>query len=303
MTKLEGIRTGISVTYRALLGLDMYTAKRLRTIPTSWSVRICILTVCLFGLVNLGTFYAGLASRLTIESPQMPINSLKDVATNPNYHLAILKGTKTESFFSDSNNLIIQTMWKNRENKIIFHTDESEAENQILFDPKLVYVGSQSFEDVAEGYPCKITQLREKYARSSYGFGFSPNSSYLKLFNFRFAKYKSMGIKSYVKMSTEKASTHGCDAEEDHRGTHWHALGYSNIFIPFGIIAVGTVVAIASFLLEKIMYKVMEAREEHAMERRNTLLRRNTCNADFVVIEILPLKRRLIVPNIRRKSI
>ena len=64
-------------------------------------------------------------------------------------------------------------MWKNRATKIIFHTDESIAESQIMADRRLVYVGSQSFEDVATGYPCKISRLAEKYHRTSYGFGFS----------------------------------------------------------------------------------------------------------------------------------
>lgn len=249
LRRMEGIGTGIWITYRALLGLDVYTSNRLRGFPTEWSSRVCLLTVCLLGMLNINIFYAGLASLLTIESSPIPINSLKDVSANPNYHLGILKGTKTESFFSDSKDLTVQEMWKNREHKIIFHTDETIAEKQILIDSKLIYVGSESFEDVAINYPCKITRLSEKYARTSYGFGFSPNSSYFKLFNYKFSQYKSFGIKHYLEMRTTKASTYGCVAEEQ----HWHSLGYANIYSPFGIFCIGTVTAVACLFAEKIM--------------------------------------------------
>ena len=191
-------------------------------------------------------------------------------------------------------------MWKNREKKIIFHTDEVIAENQILVDPELIYVGSQSFEDIVSGYPCQIAQLREKYARSSYGFGFTPNSSYLKLFNFRFSEYKMYGIKSHVMMSTDKASTHGCDTEEE----HWHALGYKNIFLPFAIVAVGVICAIVSFLVENIMKKIINVHATSEIEKKNTLPRKNGNNTDFVTVEITPLAPRLIIPNkIRRNSV
>ena len=89
----------------------------------------------------MNTFYAGLASMLTIESTWMPINSLKDVSENDLYHVVILKGTKSEAFFSESKDPMILNMWEKRESKIVFHTDEAIAENQILLDRSLVYVG------------------------------------------------------------------------------------------------------------------------------------------------------------------
>ena len=54
----DGFRTGLSVAFRALSGLNIYTAKRLSNIPTSWSNRICILTICLLGVINMNTFEA-----------------------------------------------------------------------------------------------------------------------------------------------------------------------------------------------------------------------------------------------------
>ena len=45
---------------------------------------------------------------LTIESTWMPINSLEDVSENDLYHVVILKGTKSEAFFSESKDPMIQ---------------------------------------------------------------------------------------------------------------------------------------------------------------------------------------------------
>ena len=108
------------------------------------------------------------------------------------------------------------------------------------------------------------------------------------------------GIKSHVMMSTDKASIHGCDTEEE----HWHAMGYKNIFLPFAIVAVGIICAILSFLVENITKKIINVQATSVMEKQNTLLRQNGFNADFVTVEITPLTPRLIISNrIRRKSV
>ena len=141
-------------------------------------------------------------------------------------------------------------MWNNRENKIILHTNESNLENQIMADRNLVYIGSQSFEEVATGYPCKITRLTEEYYRNSFGFGFSSNSSLKRLFDFKFALYRSFGFKHYLRMRTKKDSMYGCGEEEE----FWHSLDFTNIFVPFLIFGIGTFLAVICFLSEKIRF-------------------------------------------------
>ena len=90
------------------------------------------------------------------------------------------------------------------------------AEKQILSDPKLVYVGTESFQEVSMNYPCAITKLSKMYGQKSYGFGFRTNSSYRKLFNFKISQYKSYGIKSQLQKDTEKASTMGCSESNEY---------------------------------------------------------------------------------------
>ena len=68
------------------------------------------------------------------------------------------------------------------------------GEEQIILDPTIVYISTQSFEEVAVHYPCKITKIPSYLSRSSYGFGFAANSPYAKLFNVRLSQYKSYGI-------------------------------------------------------------------------------------------------------------
>ena len=252
---LDGIRTGISITYRAFLGLDVYTAKRLKKgIPEMLSMRVCLLTVCLFGMINLNTFYAGLASRLTIENSAMHINSLEDVLKNPGYRLTIMKGTRIESFLSEAKDTAIKKIWKVKEKKIVYNTGALMAENQILHDNRLVYEAPQTFEEVAVNYPCKITKSSKYYARTSYGFGFAKNSSYAKLFNFKLSQYKSYGIKNHLRRDTEIANTLGCKEAEE----YWHSLGYSNIFLPFAIIMVGVIFGMISFAVEKFTHLVKQ---------------------------------------------
>jgi hypothetical protein len=251
MCESESILTGIAMAYLAFLGLDVYSAKRVQDIPSSLSIRIFILTVCLLGMITLNTFYAGLASMLTIENTQTPIDSLEDIANNPSYRLTMRKGGNTESFFAESTELPIKKIWNNRKSQIVHHTDKTVAESQILRDPTLVYVGSESFEETSKNYPCKITKLSKTYSKNSYAFAFSPNSSYRKLLNFKIIQYKLFGIKDHLTKNTIKASTYGCKETTEHQ----HALGYSDIFVPFWIVAFGSTLALIFIIAETMVYK------------------------------------------------
>lgn len=247
---LRNINAGISLTYRALLGLDVYSAKHVERTTSKMSIRICLVTACLLGMFNRDTFYAGLASLLTIEPPLMPINSLEDVLTNPGYRLSVMEGTTIESYFSDSEDSIAKKLWDKRETKIISNTGKIMAEKQILSDTKIVYVGTESFQEVSMNYPCSITKLSQMYGQKSYGFGFRTHSPYQKLFNYKISQYKTYGIKSQLKKDTEKASTMGCNEAEE----HWHALSLSNIPLPFSIILIGMAIALVFLILEALVH-------------------------------------------------
>lgn len=247
---LRDINAGISLTYRALLGLDVYSAKHVERTTSKTSIRICLVTACLLGMLNRDTFYAGLASLLTIEPPLMPINSLEDVLRNPGYRLSVMEGTTIESYFSNSEDSIAQKLWDKKETKIISNTGKIMAEKQILSDPKIVYVGTESFQEVSKNYPCSITKLSKMYGQKSYGFGFRTNSPYQKLFNYKISQYKTYGIKSQLKKDTEKASTMGCHEVEE----HWHALSLSNIPLPFQIVLIGVAIALVILILEALAH-------------------------------------------------
>ena len=254
---LQYINAGISLTYRALLGLDVYSSKHLNRIPTKMSIRICLLTACLLGMLNRDTFYAGLASLLTIEPPSMPITSLEDVLKSPGYRLSVMEGTTIESYFSDSDDSIAQRLWNEKESKIISNNGKIMAEKQILSDPKLIYVGTESFQEVSMNFPCKITKLSKMYGQQSFGFGFRTNSPYQKLFNYKISQYRTFGIKSHLKRDTEKANIIGCDETNE----HWHALGLFNIPLPFEIVLIGVGTALLLLSFEAIFhYKTMRSK-------------------------------------------
>jgi len=253
----ESIRTGMAMTYLAFLGLDVYSAKRTQDIPSSLSIRIFILTVCVLGMIALNTFYAGLASRLTIENTPTPIDSLEDIANNPSYRLTIQKGGNTESFFAESCDLPIRKIWNNRKSQIVYHTDKILAENQILRDPTLVLSGANSFEETSKNYPCKITKLSKTYSKKPYGFAFTPNSAYQKLLNFKIMQYKMFGINDHLAKDTINSGAHGCKETT----THQHALGYSDIIVPFWIVAVGLTFSLLFIFVELIVYKIIYLKE------------------------------------------
>jgi len=249
----ESIPTGMAMTYLAFLGLDVYSAKRTQDIPSSLSIRIFIFTVCVLGMIALNTFYAGLASRLTIENTPTPIDSLEDIANNPSYRLTIQKGGNTESFFAESSELPIRKIWNNRKSQIVYHTAKTLAENQILRDPTLVYFGVDSFEQTSKNYPCKITKLSKTYSKQSYGFAFTPNSAYQKLLNFKIMQYKMFGINDHLAKDTINSHAHGCKETT----TYQHALGYSDIIVPFWIVAVGSTFSLLFIFSELIVYKII----------------------------------------------
>ena len=267
LLEVEGINAGISLTYRALLGLDVRSAKHLENLPSRVSIRICLLTACLLGMFNRDTFYAGLASLLTIEPPLMPISSLEDVLSNPGYRLSVMKGTTIESYFSNSDDSVAQKLWEEKEDKIISNDGKIMAEKQILSDPKLVYVGTESFQEVSINYPCAITKLSQKYGQKSLGFGFRTNSSYQKLFNYKISQYKSYGIKSQLQKDTEKANTMGCSEANE----YWHSLGLSNIPLPFKLVLIGIAFALTFLIFEIILhYKKLQSKtavEENMREQ------------------------------------
>ena len=76
------------------------------------------------------------------------------------------------------------------------------------------------------------------------------NDFYAKLFNFKLSQYKSYGIKSHLSRDTQIANTHGCKENEE----YWHSLGYSNIFFPFAIASLGVILALMSFVIEKLAH-------------------------------------------------
>ena len=60
------------------------------------------------------------------------------------------------------------------------------------------------------------------------------------------------GIKDHLIKNTIKASTYGCKETKKHR----LALGYSNIVVPFWIVAGGSTIALLFIIAELMVYKV-----------------------------------------------
>ena len=63
------------------------------------SVGFITLTWCLVSFVFVNIYSSCLTSYMSLTSQRPDINSLKDLATDPNYQLTNLKGTFTERMF------------------------------------------------------------------------------------------------------------------------------------------------------------------------------------------------------------
>ena len=213
------------------------------------SVRIMLLTICTYGVLNFYAYNAGLTSSLTVEIHEVPINTLNDIITNHQYQIRVLRGTVYESFFSDATTdtnpaakILYDTTIKG--NPEAYYNSYEEVEGLLEDDKNVVFIFSD-LEGTFANYPCGISKGKGTYANANAGLAFPKNSPFIDAINHRLLHLKTRGhlgiMKARNRFFKPKAQCHF---------KVFNPFSYHNIVSAFLMLCLGVIVSCSCLIFE-----------------------------------------------------
>lgn len=249
---ITNIGSGVAVMMLSFASQDIAIGKSFHRSKTN-SIKMLLLTACLFGAMNYYVYNAGLTSTLITKHYHSEIKSLSDLVDKPQYKLILRKGTANIQYFSDETNFPHKQIWENilkdKENSIV--SSFETAENDILEDHRKVYFDTiHNVELAFRTFPCDIVRSPNTYFHRSVALAFRKGSPYVKLFSSRIRDYKEYGLIDHMHGLKRNAKGNvNCPQDE------MNELGYENIFSSFVLLGSGVLLAIINFCVEYLFCK------------------------------------------------
>ena len=256
----EKIGSSFSLMFITVLNLDISLVKNsFSSSKNNAAAKIFIITLCIFGYINLVFYEAGLTSSLTVKNADIPIKTLDDLLSNRDYRLIVTRGSSDEAYFSEatkSTDPMAKEVWdvlmKNSPDSFV--QNGRIAQEQLLLDDKKVFFASKhDVEIVLSYYPCVINTKSEKYAESQGGFPFRKGSPYQKLFKEKINNMVEYGEWSYARYEAKRRKENrGCDKEPE---SGYQPMGYLNVLSLYIAITSGIAFAVLILIIESCFRK------------------------------------------------
>ena len=234
--------SGITMVGLSLLAQDVNLVKQ-RVSSVFSSIKVLVLSICLFGAFSYYAYHAQLTSFLTVRKIEVPISELSDFVAKKSYQLILKRGGSVETYFTESHDPLYQYIWGTVLRSNITAKTEIKAEQLILEDKYKIYFGSSpQFEMNSRSFPCHIVGSSFGYGSHSQAYGMQKGSPYLKMFSHNIQNIKETGAINEL-YSREKMNQKRLNKCSD--GGYSENIGYRNIFSAFVVLAFGCVVGIA----------------------------------------------------------
>nr|XP_037280397.1 glutamate receptor ionotropic, kainate 2-like [Rhipicephalus microplus] len=145
------------------------------TFPRSASTRILVAAWWLFSFVLVSSYTANLASFLTRERLQSPIESVEDLAKQTEVLYGCVRSGSTQAFFKDSKHETYERMWNVMKDDLV--SSNTEGVERVERGGYAFLMESASIEYVAQRR-CELTQLRGLLDSKGYGIAMPQGSPY-----------------------------------------------------------------------------------------------------------------------------
>ena len=209
----------------------------------STSIRTTLLVICFFGMLNYFVYNAGMISFLMCQDYELPVDTLRDFISKPEYKLLVMGGTADESYFLTSkHDMHHKILSKIRSEGGIF-SDLNTAEQLIKADSKKVLFTLSDFEDMYGSFPCEVVTPRESFGNANAAWPFNNRSAYIDLFSYHARRMVEAGFESRLHKREVQC------ADETFR-----SFGYEEVFSVFVISGFGFCIAIIHGLVEFASY-------------------------------------------------
>ena len=250
---MHKIGSSLSAVFLAFCSLDTSAGYDGMT-SHHFSKKSMFFFLCAIGSLNWYVFNAGLTSILTIERIELPITSLEDLITKPDFQIIVLNGSSDLSYFSEASmnsnpiakNIFDQFIDANPDALVM---DPYEAEEKLLENENYVFFGSEIEVTTSfSNYPCTIKKANPKYDGAYRAIPFSPKTPYDQIFNRRVKIIKESGIMNAISSRLNLfMNLTSCDEGSN----TFKPYSYHNIVSAFIVLAAGAVFALFGLVMER----------------------------------------------------
>ena len=242
----KGIQLGYALTKtaRAFLGLDINFDYN-NTHPTTTTMKVLIITICICGVINYHIYNAGLISSLMVQKYELPVNDISDILHQQKYKLSVHKGTADEDILKYSQILHYRKIYRRLLDESGFFNTFMEGEDKIRNEENMiVFANSPMFEMSAEQYPCGIVSTNIENRLDYGGYVFEKGSPYVDLFSHYIVKIKEKGVETdWYKLRNDNVC-------KNKVGSEFRRFSYNDVILAFVLLSAGALVAVTYSIVE-----------------------------------------------------
>ena len=261
---IHDLASGISVTCLALAVQDVSIGYKDLARTLSVSIRVVMLVICFFGMLNYFVYNAGMISFLMVQESELPINTLQDILDNPQYQLLVSRGTSDKSYFTSSNYELHKKLLSkiNQEGGLISGYDEGEE--LIKNDSHKVLFVESWFGDVYKSFPCEVVTTGHTFGSVQGTWPFQNQSPYADLFGYHARRMVDLGLTSHM---NRKRGDIKCTTKQDET---FRPFGYGEVQTLFAISGIGYIMAIIYCIIELGLHYYRQDNENNAALNMDT---------------------------------
>nr|KAF7416504.1 hypothetical protein H0235_011035 [Vespula pensylvanica] len=232
--------------------------KGCQKIPSSWSLRLTILSFLFMGMSLFCGFSSTLTSYLTIGITSVPLTSLKDVAEKRTHSLCVRNNSGAYIHFT-VNGLRGEDLmpeWKDLVNKDCPDMMDMFTIGSNLCTPGFVYLeGPDIFLSIYQQVlnQCHYVQLPQPYWTLKLAFQHARSSKYKKIIDLYLMRLRSVGILDYLEKKWIKKKQDNIFGQP--QWTDFQAVEYDHIHIVFSMLSIAALFSVLICVLENIFYR------------------------------------------------
>ena len=240
----------LTKTARAFLGLDINFDSN-STHPSTTTMKVLIITICICGVINYHIYNAGLISSLMVQKYELPVNDISDILHQQKYKLSVHKASADEDILNHSHRKIYRRLLDENGFFNTFMEGEDKIRNE---ENMIVFANSPMFEMSAEQYPCGIVSTNIEKSLDYGGYVFEKGSPYVDLFSHYIIKIKEKGVETdWNKLRNDNVC-------KEQVGSEFRRFSYNDVILAFVLLSAGALVAVTYSIVEFVSTSILHRR-------------------------------------------